>query len=74
MQLFSADATMFFKFFFDHKKLKKTPPKVAQKYSNLFSPIARSIQTAQTEEFIFQNVAYRATVYTHIELGLCTAK
>ena len=35
--------------------------KVAQKYSNWFSPIAA--QTAQTEEFIFQNVAYRATVY-----------
>ena len=35
--------------------------KVAQKYSSLFSPIAA--QTAQTEEFIFQNVAYRATVY-----------
>ena len=35
--------------------------KVAQKYSSLFSPIAA--QTAQTEEFIFQNVTYRETVY-----------
>ena len=35
--------------------------KVAQKYSNLFSPIAA--KTAQTEEFIFQNVTYRETVY-----------
>ena len=29
MQLFSADATMFSIFFFDHKKLKKPPSKVA---------------------------------------------
>ena len=35
--------------------------KVAQKYSSLFSPIAA--QTAHTEEFIFQNVAYTAIVY-----------
>ena len=41
MQLFSADATMFSKYiFFDHKKLKKTPPKVAQKYSIFFQPCA----------------------------------
>ena len=42
MQLFSADATMFSKymnFFFDRKKLKKPPSKVAQKNSNpLFYP------------------------------------
>ena len=58
MQLFSADATMFsiFLFFsFDHKKLKKAPPKVAQKYSKKFS--ALYCQTAQKEEFRFQNVA-----------------
>ena len=37
MQIFSADATMFSNlFFFDHKKLKKTPLKVAQKYSIVF--------------------------------------
>ena len=41
--------------------MKKTPSKVAQKYSNLFAPIAA--QTAQTEEFMFQNVVYRPTVY-----------
>ena len=46
---------------FDHKKLKKPPSKVAQKYSNLFSP--RVAQTTQTEEFMLQNVAYRPTVY-----------
>jgi len=41
--------------------LKKPPSKVAQKYSKKISPIAA--QTAQTEEFMFQNVAYRPTVY-----------
>ena len=44
--------------FFDHKKLKKPPSKVAQKNSNpLFSLTAWAAQTAQTEEFMFQNVA-----------------
>ena len=43
--------------------------KVAQKYSKIYSPIAA--KTAQTEEFIFQNVAYRPTVY---ETGLFTIK
>ena len=54
MERFSSDATIF-------KKLKKPPSKIAQKYSNLFSPWAA--QTAQTEEFMFQNVAYKPTVY-----------
>ena len=55
MQLFSANATIFF---FAHKKLKKPPSKVAQKNSNpLFSLTAWAAQTAQTEEFMFQNVA-----------------
>ena len=50
-----------FKICFAHKKLKKLPPKVAQKNSNpLFSLTA---STAQIEEFMFQNVAYRPTVY-----------
>ena len=48
-------------FSFDHKNLKNPPLKDAQKYSSLFSPIVA--QTAQIEEFIFQNVAYIATVY-----------
>ena len=30
---------------------------------NFFSLTARSAQTAQIEEFMFQNVAYRPTVY-----------
>ena len=42
--------------FYAHKKLKKPPSKVAQKNSN-------TAPTAQTEEFMFQNVAYRPTVY-----------
>ena len=51
-------------FFFAHNKLKKPPSKVAQKNSNpLFSLLPRSAQTAETEEFMFQNVAYRPTVY-----------
>ena len=41
------------------KKLKKTPSKVAQINSNpLFFLTASSAQTSQTEEFMFQNVAY----------------
>ena len=68
MQLFSSDATMFKKeilsFFFVHKKLKQPPSKVAQKNSDpLFSLTAWAAQTAQTEEFMFQNVAFRPTVY-----------
>ena len=37
------------------------PSIVAQKHSIFFSPIAA--QTAQTEESIFQILAYRATAY-----------
>ena len=44
--------------------MKKLPSKVAQKNSNpLFSLAASTAQIAQTEEFTFQNVAYRPTVY-----------
>jgi hypothetical protein len=46
--------------------LKKPPTKVAQKNSNpRFSLTASTAQMAQTEEFMFQNVAFRPTV----ELG-----
>ena len=50
-------------FFFALKKLKKTPSNVAQKNSNplFFSLLPWAAQTAQTEEFMFQNVAYRPT-------------
>ena len=50
--------------FFCPQKLKKTPLKVTQKNSNPLSFLtASSAQVAQTEEFMFQNVAYRPTVY-----------
>ena len=50
--------------FFAHEKLKKPPLKVAKKYSNwFFSLLPWAAQTAQIEEFMFQNVAYRPTVY-----------
>ena len=49
----------FLNIFFALKKLEKTPSKVAQKNSNpLFFLTASSAQTAQTKEFMFQNVAY----------------
>ena len=66
MQLFSADATIFskIKIFFCPKKGEKNTLKVAQKNSNpLFFLTVWAAQTAQTEEFMFQNVAYRPTVY-----------
>ena len=45
-------------------KVKKPPSKVATKYSNwFFSLLSWAAQTAQTEEFVFQNVAYWPTVY-----------
>ena len=67
MQLFSADATIFSKknkICFGLQKVEKPPSKDAQKNSNPFFLLtASSAQTAQTEEFMFQNVAYRPTVY-----------
>ena len=61
------DATTFLKYLkktFCPQKVEKTPSKVAQKNSNpLFFLTAWAAQTAQTEEFMFQNVAYRPTVY-----------
>ena len=57
-------ALIFFFVFFAHKKLKKPPSKVAHKNSNpFFFLTALTAQTAQTKEFIFQNVVYRPTVY-----------
>ena len=48
------------KFLFFPQKVEKPPSKVAQNSSNpLFSLTA---QMAQTEEFMFKNVAYRPTV------------
>ena len=45
-----------------HEKLKKPPSKVAKKNS-FFSLLTWAAQTAQTEEFMLQNVAYGPTVY-----------
>ena len=47
------------------KKVEKIPLKVAQKYVlNFFSSLLPwAAQTAQTEEFMFQNVAYKPTEY-----------
>ena len=63
MQLFSEDATIFSKklliFFLPTKSWKNHPQKLLRKTQ--IQPWAA--QTAQTEEFMFQNVAYRPTVY-----------
>ena len=51
-------------FYLPSKSWKEPSSKVAQNNSNtLFSLSAWAAQTAQTEEFMFQNVAYRPTVY-----------
>ena len=50
-----------FKLFFCPQKVEKTTLKSCSEILKKISPIAA--QTTQTEEFIFQNVAYRATVY-----------
>ena len=44
--------------------MKKPPSKVAQNPSNpLFFLTAPTAQKAQTEEFMFQSMGYRPTVY-----------
>ena len=56
-----------------HKKVEKPPSKVAQKYSIFFSPSAA--KTAPKEYFMFQNVAYRPTVYkTGLTTGLWSVR
>ena len=51
-------------FFFCPEKVEKTTLKSCSENSNpLFSLLPRAAQTAETEEFMFQNVAYRPTVY-----------
>ena len=46
------------------ENIKKTPSKVAHKTQiHSFFLTALTAQTAQTEEFMFQNVVYRPTVY-----------
>ena len=71
MQLFSADPTIlliFFKMFVLTTKKKKKKKKKNQKLLripliHIFSPTALTAQTAQTEEFMFHNVAYWPTEY-----------
>ena len=57
MQLFSADATILEKNFFAHEKLKNPSSKIAMQSYNWFFLLPWAAQTAQTEEFMFQNVA-----------------
>ena len=46
------------------KSWKKHPEKLLRKTQiHFFSLLPWAAQTAQTEEFMFQNVAYRPTVY-----------
>ena len=54
-------------FFLPTKSRKKHPQKLLRKpqihFFSLLSWAAQTTQTAQTQEFMFQNVAYRPTVY-----------
>ena len=67
MQHFSADAIMFFNFFeifYLPTKVEKTTLKTcSEKLKSNFSLLPWAAQTAQKEEFMFQIVAYRPTVY-----------
>ena len=61
------------KYFCPPKVEKKPPSKVAQNSSILlFSPIALTTQKVQTEEFLFQNMAYWLTVYRTAVTALYT--
>ena len=63
MPLFSADAKIFQKNN-NTKSWKKHPQKLLRKTQiHFFFLTAWAAQTAQTEEFMFQNMAYRPTVY-----------
>ena len=59
MQLFSADDTIFSKKNHPQKLLRK--PQIH--FFSLLPWAAQTAKTAQTEEFMFQNMAYRPTVY-----------
>ena len=68
MQLFSTDTTIFLKefskLFWPQKVEKNTLKSCSEKLkSTIFFLTAWAAQMAQTEEFMFQNVAYRPTVY-----------
>ena len=52
------------KFFLPSKSWKNHPQKLLRKTQiHFFSLTASTAQMAQTEEFMFQNAAYRPTVY-----------
>ena len=57
-----------------HEKLKKPPSKVAiRKTQNDFSLLPLAAHMAPKQEFMFQNVAYRQTVYLVIfKTGMVT--
>ena len=60
---------MFVNKFYDHENMKKLPRKV--EYIKAEFPSFKKLSlTAQTEEFMFSNVAYRATVYKTGALSL----
>jgi hypothetical protein len=65
MQLFSADTKMFSNnFLLPAKSWKNHPQKLLRNTQiHFFFLTASSAQAAQTEECMFQNVAYRLTVY-----------
>ena len=50
------------KMFFADKKLKKTFKSCSEKLKSIFF-LTWASQKAQTEEFMFQNVVYRPTLY-----------
>ena len=56
---------MFLNIFFCPQKVEKTTLKSCSEKlkSTFFFLTASTVQIAQTEEFMFQNVAYRPTVY-----------
>ena len=68
MKFFIADSSIFKKrivsFFLPTKSWKQHPQKLPRKTQiHFFFHTAWAAQTAQTEEFILQNVAYRPSVY-----------
>ena len=64
MELFSADATMILKkSFFCPQKVEKNHHQNLRSTLFLTAWAAWAAQTAQAEEFVLQNVAYRPTVY-----------
>ena len=75
MYLFSADAKIFFLrskiLFLPTKSWKNHPKSCLETLKSTFFLNAWATQTAQTEEFMFQNVAYKPTAY---KTGVCLSK